>query len=67
MGSQAGLSGAGCRNTTPRGVVQKENKVALSSCREGVQYAVLRIPFEEFLSKGVWWMPRLKKAMKDAV
>jgi hypothetical protein len=45
---------------------KKENKVARSSCRECVQSAVLRIPFEEFLSKGVWWMPRLKKAMKDA-
>ena len=55
-----------------------KKKAAFSSCRENAQariraavyedeliYAVLRTPFGS-LSKGVWWMPRLKKAMKDA-
>ena len=36
-----------------------------SGARRLIEYAVLRIPFG-ILSKGVWWMPRLKKAMKDA-
>lgn|GEM_PF-3723800 len=33
---------------------------------EAVSYADSQISFTGVLSKGVWWMPRLKKATKDA-
>ncbi len=39
--------------------------VDVNSCRK-VKHAVPRIS-NEILDKGVRWMPRLKKAMKDAV
>ena len=47
---------------------QAENKVPPKFCFAKFRRANTR--FLEFLagvlSKGVWWMPRLKKAMKDA-
>ena len=56
-----------CRKNGPRkaGRAKKENNYLY-----GRHVQVRNTRFSEFLtgvlSKGVWWMPRLKKAMKDA-
>jgi hypothetical protein len=39
----------------------------VNRCVISKEHAVPRIPLREFWNKGVRWMPRLKKAMKDAV